>query len=78
VTSPATPEPTPLERWVGEGGWLVEVLLPRTDAGVLAQGVVVLVVLAGLWTPARRSGLLQLWWGGAAFTAGLFALRASH
>ncbi len=78
MTSPGLPEPTRLERWVGEGGWLVEVLLPRTDAGVLAQGVVVLVLLAALWPPARRAGLLQLWWGGAAFTAGLFALRASH
>jgi len=78
VTSPALPEPSPLERWVGEDSWLVEVLLPRTDAGVLAQGVVVLAVLAALWLPARRVGLLQLWWGGAAFTAGLFALRATH
>lgn len=55
MTLPALPEPAPLERWVGAGGWLVEVLLPRTDAG-----------------------LVQPWWGGAAFTAGLFAVRASH
>lgn len=29
------PQPTRLERWVGEDGWLVELLLPRADAGVL-------------------------------------------
>lgn len=78
MTGPALPEPTRLERWVGEGGWLVELLLPRTDAGVLAQAVVVLLVLLGLWWPARRAQLLPLWLGGAVFLAGLFALRASH
>lgn len=72
------PQPTPIERRVGEGGWLVELLLPRTDAGVLVQAVVVLAVFALLYRPARRSGLLQLWVGGFAFTAGVFVLRASH
>lgn len=72
------PEPTRLERWVGEGGWLVELLLPRTDAGVLGQAVVVSVLGVLLLRPARRAGLLQLWLGGAVFTAGLFVLRAAH
>jgi hypothetical protein len=72
------PEPSQLERRVGEGGWLVELLLPRTDAGVLVQAIVVLVVFALLYRPARRSQLLQLWAGSFPFIAGLFVLRASH
>ncbi len=72
------PQPTRLERWVGEGGWFVELLLPRTDAGVLAQAVVVSLVGALLLRPARRAGLMQLWVGGAVFAAGLFMLRAAH
>jgi hypothetical protein len=82
VTGPtagtALPEPTRLERWVADGGWLVELLLPRTDAGVAAQAAVVLVVFALLLRPARSLGVLQLWFGGLAFTAGLFMLRAAH
>jgi hypothetical protein len=72
------PQPTRLERWVSEGGWLVELLLPRTDAGVLVQALVVLAAFALLYRPARRAGLLQLLVGGLVFVAGLFALRASH
>jgi hypothetical protein len=72
------PEPTQLERWVGEGGWLVDLLLPRTDAGVLAQAVVAGAVLALLLVPARRAGVVQLWLGTAVFTAGLFMMRAAH
>ena len=79
MTSPARPlEPSDLERRVSEGGWLVELLLPRTDAGVLVQAVVVIGVFALLLHPARRTGLVQLWLGGLVFTAGLFVLRASH
>jgi hypothetical protein len=50
-------EPTRAEEWVSKGGWLVEVLLPRTDAGVAFQLIIVLTV----------SGLL-LWrvWGNKA------------
>lgn len=77
-TSPPLPQPTQLERWVGEGGWFVDLLLPSTDAGVLFQAVVVVVVFALLYRPARRSQLLQLWVGSLAFLAGLFVLRASH
>jgi hypothetical protein len=72
------PEPTRLERRVGEGGWLVGLLLPSTDGGVLFQAVVVVTVFALLYRPARRSQLLQLWCGGLAFIAGIFVLRASH
>jgi hypothetical protein len=71
-------QPTELERWVAEGGWLVELLLPRTDAGVLFQAIVVGVAFALLLRPARRVGLMQLWLGGLVFTAGLFMLRAAH
>lgn len=75
---PVLPEPTELERRVGEGGWLVELLLPRTDAGVAVQAFVLLVVLGLMFRPARRLGLLQLWAGVAVFTAGLFVLRGAH
>lgn len=75
---PVGQQPTDLERWVSEGGWLVELLLPRTDAGVLAQAAAVAVLFALVWRPARRAELLQLWSGAAVFTAGLFMLRAVH
>ncbi len=75
---PALPQPTDLERRVGEGGWLVDLLLPSTDAGVLVQAVLVSAFFALLVLPARRAGLLQLWAGSAVFTAGLFVLRAAH
>ena len=77
-TPPPLPQPTELERWVGEGGWLVELLLPRTDAGVLAQAVVLAVVFALLLRPARRAAVFQLWLGGLVFMTGLFMLRAAH
>lgn len=63
-----------VEQWVADGGWLVELLLPRTDGGVLAQAL----VLVALLRPATHAGLLQLWIGGSLFLAGLFVLRASH
>lgn len=72
------PQPTRLERWVGKGGWFVDLLLPSTDAGVLGQVVVVSILFALLIRPARRARLMQLWAGGAAFTGGLFMLRAVH
>jgi hypothetical protein len=75
---PTLPEPTPVERWIGEGGWLVDVLLPRTDAGVAVQAVIAVVVFAVLLLPAHRAGVLQLWVGCLTFTAGLFVLRGVH
>lgn len=77
-TPPPLPQPTELERWVGEGGWLVDLLLPSTDAGVLVQAVVVGTIFALLYRRARRAALLQLWVGSLTFVAGLFVLRASH
>lgn len=71
------PVPTYLERRVADGGWLVDLLLPSTDAGVAAQAAVISVLLL-LVRPARWVGLLQLWAGVAVFTAGLFVLRAAH
>lgn len=78
AASDRLPQPTELERWVGEGGWLVDLLLPSTDAGVLVQAVVLTLVFALLFLPARRLGVLQLWAGVAVFTAGLFVLRGAH
>lgn len=72
------PQPTELERWVGNGGWLVDLLLPSTDAGVAVQAVVVAAVFAVLLLPARRLGVVQLWAGIAVFTAGLFVLRGAR
>ena len=72
------PEPTRLERWVGESGWLVDLLLPSTDAGVLAQGLVLGVVFCLLLLPARWLGVVQLWAGAVVFTAGLFVLPGAH
>lgn len=72
------PQPTDLERWAGEGGWFVDLLLPRTDGGVLGQAAVVTAVLVLLLRPARRAALTQLWIGSAMLVAGLFMLRAAH
>ncbi len=72
------PQPTDLERWVSEGGWLVDLLLPSTDAGVAGQAVVLICLFAVLYRPARRVGIVQLWAGLAVFIAGLFVLRGSH
>ena len=69
---------TDLEGRVAEGGWLVELLLPRTDAGAAAQAVALTVVLLLLARPARRAGLLQLWAGVAVLTTALFVLRGVH
>ncbi len=72
------PQPTKLERWVSEGGWFVDLLLPSTDAGVAGQAVILTIVFALLFRPARRLGVVQLWAGIAVFTAGLFVLRGAH
>lgn len=78
MQEPELPRPSELERWVGDGGWFVELLLPRTDAGVLVQAVLVAMVFGVLLRPARRAGLIQLWLGGAVFVVGLFMLRGAH
>lgn len=56
-----------------------ELLQPRTDAGVLAQAVVVLLVVATLaWRTRRDPDLLRLVLGAGMFAGGLFVLRAMH
>ncbi len=56
-----------------------ELLQPRTDAGVVAQAVVVLLVVVALaWRVRRDRDLLRLVLGGGVFVAGLFVLRAMH
>jgi hypothetical protein len=69
---------TRVEEWVSEGGWVVELLLPRTDGGVLVQAAAVVVAFALVLRPAAQRGLLTLWLGVAVFVAGLFVLRGSH
>ena len=78
MTVASSRQPSDVERWVGEGGWLVDLLLPRTDGGVLVQAALVAALFALLLRPARRAGLVQLWLGALVFLAGLFVLRASH
>ncbi|GAC1610159.1 MAG: hypothetical protein NVS3B26_15450 [Mycobacteriales bacterium] len=67
-----------LERWVGEGGWFVDLLLPSTDAGVAVQAIVLTMVFGLLFLPARRLGIVQLWAGSAVLAVGLFVLRGAH
>jgi hypothetical protein len=72
-------EPTRAEEWVSEGGWLVELLLPRTDAGVLFQLVFVLVVSGALLWWVRHHRDARFFVGALTFfVLGLFALRAAH
>ncbi len=71
------PQPSTLERWVGEGGWLVDLLLPSTDArrgrtGSHRDGNVRPAVPA---CPSPRHRAVV---GTAVFTAGLFVLRGAH
>jgi len=72
------PHPSTLERWVGEGGWLVDLLLPSSNAGVAGQALIVTIMSALLFRPARRLGIVQLWARIAVCTAGLFVLRGAH
>lgn len=54
------PRPTWLERWIGKGGWFVDLLLPSTDAGVCGEAAVVSILFALLIRPARRARSMQL------------------
>jgi len=72
------PQPSTLERWVDEGGWLVDLLLPSSNAGVAGQALIATVMSALLFRPARRLGIVQLWARIAVCTAGLFVLRGAH
>ncbi|MDP9021863.1 MAG: hypothetical protein M3N57_04020 [Actinomycetota bacterium] len=56
-----------------------DILQPRTDGGVVAQGAIIALVFALAFVRLRhdRDGRL-LAAGLAVFTLGLFALRAAH
>jgi len=56
-----------------------ELLLPRTDTGVLAQlGLTLTALVAALWLVRRRSELRILVVGLATLALALMALRALH
>lgn len=58
---------------------MIELLLPRTDAGVLAQLIVAVVVFGALAVAVRRNRDLLVFVGGlATVTAAWFALRTVH
>lgn len=61
------------------GDLLVEILLPRTDAGVLAQLVALaaVVLVASLLLRRRRELLLFIWGIGLVLLGGM-GLRALH
>ncbi|MBW3576573.1 MAG: hypothetical protein KY462_02305 [Actinobacteria bacterium] len=56
-----------------------EILQPRTDGGVLAQGAIIALVFALGFIRVRHDRDWRLLLAGlAVFTLGLFALRATH
>jgi len=58
---------------------LIELLLPRTDAGALAQAVAAAVVTTGALIALRRNRDLMWFVGGlATLTFAWFALRTVH
>lgn len=67
-------------RRVPAGAGLVDELLqPRTDAGVLAQVVLLVVLVAlGVWRTWHEPDLRRLVLGIGVFVLGLMGLRAAH
>lgn len=58
---------------------MIEILLPRTDAGALAQAVTAGVVFTGALVAVRRNRDLLWFVGGlATLTFAWFALRTVH
>ncbi len=58
---------------------MVELLLPRTDAGALTQAVTAAVVYTGLVVAVRRNRELMWFVGGlASLTFAFFAVRTVH
>ena len=55
-----------------------DLLMPRTDRGVLAQVATVTLVLLMALPWARRWRVMTLWAGSALLVAGVFAVRAVH
>lgn len=73
------PTPTRAEQWVSEGGLLVEILLPRTDAGVLTQLIIVLTISGLLLWRVRHDRDLRFFVAAISFfVLSLFVLRAAH
>lgn len=66
-------------RGVEQGGWLVEVLLPRTDAGVVAQlGGLAVISVVLLWVTRRRPDVRFVVVPALVLVALLFGVRALH
>jgi hypothetical protein len=58
---------------------MIDVLLPATDAGVIAQVVVVIVVWAGaLWTLRNRPDSRLLTFGAGLLVLAFIGVRALH
>lgn len=68
-----------VEAWVERGGWLVEILLPRTDAGVAAQ-LAAVGLLGGLllWITRRRPDVRFAVAPALVLVLLLFGVRALH
>lgn len=68
-----------IEGWVERGGWLVEVLLPRTDAGVAVQlGALGIVGGLLLWGTRRRPDIRFVVVPALVLVLLLFGVRAVH
>lgn len=63
---------------MGSTARTLEVILPRTDAGVLLQAAIVATLALVALPLARRWHVLQLWTGTVLLVAGLFGVRALH
>ncbi len=58
---------------------MIDILLPRTDAGVAAQAAIVVAgYLIGMMLLRRQRDWLLLLTGMAVFTVALFGVRALH
>ncbi len=70
---------TTVDGGVERGGWLLEVLLPRTDAGVAAQfGVLAVIGALLLWSTRRRPDVRFAVAPALVVVALLFGVRALH
>lgn len=70
---------TPGDTAVRAGATMTELLLPRTDRGVVAQAVVLMLLLgAGWWATRRRPEFRLLLIGVGLVLVGLTGLRAAH
>jgi hypothetical protein len=59
--------------------WVIELLLPRTDAGVAVQVVITLALATGVIWRVRRDSVLRFFFASLTFfVLGLFVLRGAH